>query len=553
MKRYLLSLTALFVTLTIVAQPSWVKKATKAVFTLKTFTADGTLLASSTGFFVAADGAAVSSYAPFRGASRAVIIDAAGKELPVVSMLGANETYDVAKFRVDVKKPQVLTLSVAQPGQQVWMLPYHEVRQVPQGVVRKAEQFNGHYDYYTVAIVMPDNSVGAPLLNDAGDVVGIMQQAMSSVDTLSYAVSALYADSLRITGLSINDPALRAVNIKKALPADYSQAQLTVYLAASQLDSASYAQLIDDFIAQYPDEADGYIYRAQLATTGRHYDAADRDMATAIDVAKQPDDAHYSYSRLIHQKLVTAPADDYAPWTFQLAQQEAERAYAINPLPVYRQQQANVLFADKQYQQACAIYEELTATSLRSADLFVDAARCKVLMADTLGQLAMLDSAVATFSRPYLKEASPYILARAQAREAAGRHREAVVDFNDYEQLNKAQLNDYFYYIRYQSELNGRLYQQALNDISQAVELNPRNEFYYSEKASLEVRVGYYDQAIETAQACIRLMPDFSDGYLFLGVAQCLKGQTAEGVKNLQRAHDLGDEQAADLIKKYAK
>ena len=85
------------------------------------------------------------------------------------------------------------------------------------------------------------------------------------------------------------------------------------------------------------------------------------------------------------------------------------------------------------------------------------------------------------------------------------------------------------------------------------MELNPRNEFYYSEKASLEVRVGYYDQAIETAQACIRLMPDFSDGYLFLGVAQCLKGQTAEGVKNLQRAHDLGDEQAADLIKKYAK
>ena len=120
MKRYLLSLTALFVTLTIVAQPSWVKKATKAVFTLKTFTADGTLLASSTGFFVAADGVAVSSYAPFRGASRAVIIDAAGKELPVVSMLGANETYDVAKFRVDVKKTQVLTLSVAQPGQQVY-------------------------------------------------------------------------------------------------------------------------------------------------------------------------------------------------------------------------------------------------------------------------------------------------------------------------------------------------------------------------------------------------------------------------------------------------
>ena len=34
------------------AQPGWVKKAAKAVFTLKTFDADGNLIASSNGFFV---------------------------------------------------------------------------------------------------------------------------------------------------------------------------------------------------------------------------------------------------------------------------------------------------------------------------------------------------------------------------------------------------------------------------------------------------------------------------------------------------------------------
>lgn len=35
------------------AQPSWVKKATKSVFTLKTFAADGSLIGSSNGFLPA--------------------------------------------------------------------------------------------------------------------------------------------------------------------------------------------------------------------------------------------------------------------------------------------------------------------------------------------------------------------------------------------------------------------------------------------------------------------------------------------------------------------
>ena len=47
---------------TLSAQPSWTKKAMKSVFTLKTFSADGTLLGSTNGFFVGEQGEAVSSF-----------------------------------------------------------------------------------------------------------------------------------------------------------------------------------------------------------------------------------------------------------------------------------------------------------------------------------------------------------------------------------------------------------------------------------------------------------------------------------------------------------
>ena len=49
------------------------------------------------------------------------------------------------------------------------------------------------------------------------------------------------------------------------------------------------------------------------------------------------------------------------------------------------------------------------------------------------------------------------------------------------------------------------------------------------------------------------MAPAQSDGYLFLGLAQCLANEKAEGLKNLEKARDMGDAQAAGLIEKYAK
>ena len=135
----------------------------------------------------------------------------------------------------------------------------------------------------------------------------------------------------------------------------------------------------------------------------------------------------------------------------------------------------------------------------------------------------------------------------------SGRYRDAANDLNDYEQLMAANVNANFYYLRYQCEVGGRLYQQALNDINRAIDIEPQYDLYYAEKASFQVRLGLYDEAVETATKCIEVAPDHSDGYLFLGLAQCLKGLTEEGVKNLKKARELGDSQADDLIAKYAK
>lgn len=551
MKKILLILFAVLPAITM-AQPSWVKKATKSVFTLKTFAEDGSLIGSSNGFFTSATGDAVSNYTPFKGAARAVVIDASGKELPVVSIVGVNDMYDVVKFRVSGKtQPLAVSAASTAAGSQVWLLPYREVKNVPAGTIRKAETFQGEYEYYTIAMTMPANTVSTPLINQAGEVIGLMQQPATDKDTLSYAVSARFADSLKISGFGMNEATLLQTKIKKELPDDIKEAVLALYMASGRQDSAAYVMLVEDFIQKFPNAADGYQYRAQLKASQDDFAAAEKDMETAIKNSLQKDDTHYNYARMIYNKNIFQADKPYDNWSLDKALEQIRLANTMNPQPTYRQMEGNILFAQKKYNEAYDIYTQLTSTNLNRAELYFSAARCKEMLKDSTAMLALMDSTMNTFTKPYLKEAAPYLWSRSQARLQAKKYREAIADMNDYEELMKADVNDNFYYIRHKAEVDGRLYQQALNDITRAIVMNPKETYYYAEKASLEIRVGLYDNAIATAKESLAVDPNDSDGYMFLGVAQCLKGNKKEGIPNLEKAKELGNLQAETLIQKY--
>ena len=314
-----------------VAQPAWVKKASRSVFTLKTFAADGSLIASTNGFFTGFHGEAISNFTPFKGASRAVIIDAQGKEMDVVGILGANDMYDVVKFRVNGKtQPLIISATVAPVGSQAWLLPYREQKNLRNGLIRKAEVFQDDNAYYTVAMTMSDGLVSCPLLNDAGEVIGMMQQPASVGDSLSYAVSARFVDSLKISGLSFNDATLRLTNIKKELPMDVKEATLLLFLAASHTDSVSYATMINDFVRQFPNAPDGYIYRAQQESAAGDFSSAEQDMERAIKVSDKKDDAYFNYARLIYNKEIYQSNQPYANWNLDKALTLIREANSIN-------------------------------------------------------------------------------------------------------------------------------------------------------------------------------------------------------------------------------
>ena len=103
--------------LTSIAQSSAVKKAAKSMFKLTTFDANGNLLHTGYGAFVDANGTCLATWEAFIGASKANIIDAQGRKYDVECLIGANEIYNVSKFKVtvpDEKKMAITPITIAQ-------------------------------------------------------------------------------------------------------------------------------------------------------------------------------------------------------------------------------------------------------------------------------------------------------------------------------------------------------------------------------------------------------------------------------------------------------
>lgn len=536
------------------AQPSAVKNAAKSVFKLTTYNADGTVLSTSHGVFVGNNGEAISDLKPFIGASKAIVTDSKGREMNVERIMGVNDIYDVAKFKVNGKTiPLNVAQSASASGSQAWLVSYAEKSPtITAATVKNVETFMDKYSYYIFSLVVPENTNACPFVNSEGQVIGIMQPSTTSTDI--HATDAKFITELQTTGLSVEDETMKKIGIPPSLPTDKSQALLTLMMAAQANDSIKHAAIVSDFINQYPTSVDGYTAQAQIYIDANDFESAEKEMETAIKKVENKDEAHYNYSKIIYNKEVYKSDIPYAAWNLDKAFEEINKAYAINPQPSYQHQQALITYAKGEYQKAYDMFMDLTKTSIRNPELFYNASQCKQMLKAPMKEvIALLDSAITTTDTLRLREAAPYFLARAEAYVTTDSFRQAVFDYTRYEILVNGNVNANFYYIREQAEVKAKLYQQALIDISTAIMLAPKEPTYYAEKASLELRVNMMDDAIKTATKCIELAPEYADGYLILGLAQINKGDKANGMSNLEKAKELGHVQAQAMIEKYSK
>ena len=546
--------------------PKWVEKAKRAVFSIVTYDKNDKMLNTGNGFFVSEDGLALSDYTLFKGAERAVVITSEGKQMPVSLILGANDMYDVIKFRVAITEKKVPALIIAKTapvaGAEAWMLPYSTQKSIAcvNGKVKDVSKVAGEYHYYTLSMQMKDKMVSCPVMNAEGQVFGIAQKS-SGIDTVTtcYEAGAAFAMSQKISALSLGDAALKSIGIRKGLPETEDQALVYLFMASSSLSGEDYEKLLDDFIRQFPANADGYLRRANYyASKGKDdqtwYDKAVADFNQALKVAQKKDDVYYNIGKLMYAYQLSKPEKTYKDWTYDTALKNVRQAIAIDPLPIYIQMEGDILFAQQDYAGALAAYEKVNASNIASPATFFSAAKTKELLkGDPKEVVALMDSCIARCPQPITADFAPYLLERAQMNMNAGQARNAMLDYDAYHTAVKGEVNDVFYYYREQAALKARQFQRALDDIAKAIEMNPTDLTYQAEHAVVNLRVGRYEEAIQILNNILKTDPKYGEAYRLLGLCQIQLKKTDEACGNFKKAKELGDPNVDELITKYCK
>ena len=529
----------------LMAQPGPVQKVSKSVFTLTTFNKDGGIIASTQGVFIDNKGTAISTFKPFVGATKASIVDASGKSMNVDAILGADELYDVAKFRIigaTTAAPIASKASVA--GEKVWLVPY-SIKKSPfqQEDISSVENFMTTYNYYIFSSSVPENAVGCPFVNKNGQVIGLMH-----TNGQTTAIDANYAKQLKVTGLSTLDAALRETGIRTALPDTEQDAITMMTLKKGQIPVDVYNEYTQEFINKFPTSAFGYKEKALYLVDQEKYDEAAKLMEEGIKKSTAKDEAHSNYADLIYQKIAYKGDSTYTAWTLDMAIDEAQKAYAAKPQPVYKHQEAQINFLKGNYQKACDMFLDLTKSNLNGGELYFEAAQAKTHLKAPAQEIeVLLDSAISVGARTGM--AGNYYLARANFLNEQGQYRRAIQDYNMYDSIARP-VDASFFYTRYQCEIKLRMWQPALLDIARACYLAPKQPTFFAEWASLDLRVKRYDEGISAATHCTELAPEYADGYLLLGLLQKEKGLKDEAIKNLKKAQELGDTRAADYLSK---
>ena len=542
--------------------PKWLDKTKNAVFSLIAYDESGKMLHTGNGFFIGEDGTAIADYSILEGAQRAVVVDAQGKQMEVEMILGANEMYDVAKFLVNIggKKVTALPLAPMTPANNstVFLLPYSTQKggEFAIGRVQSADRVEGSYNYYTLALALKDKMVSCPLVNNDGQVFALAQKSSGADSTtVCYGLDVKFANNLQVSALSFNDNSLTKIGIKKALPDTEEDALALLYMVSMRVSLPDYLQLLNDFIAKFPNSADGYLRRANVQLAISQSDDSMRrveaDLDNALKSSSSKAEVYYNKANIIYSYLGTNPETPYKNWTVDSAVSEINKAIQDSPLPIYYQLKGDMLFSKADYAGAYEAYDAVNHSTLASAASFYNAAKTKELMQDSEAALALMDSCISKFNTPYTAEAAPYLLERGRMRDEAGQSRQALLDYDEYYRAVSTQVNDVFFYLRAQVALRARVYQRALDDYAEAIEMNPEELTYRAELAVANMRVGRNEEALNVLTEAEKIDPNYSEIYRLRGLALVQMKKNNEACQSFNKAKELGNTEVQTLIDKY--
>ena len=563
MNRYLLVILLCAATIVAVAQeraPRWMVKSKNAMLLVTAFDSNGKVLRTGTAFFVSADGEAVASYSLFKDAASAEVKSSDGRSIYKVGrILGANDMYDVVRFKAEVSRPVVflpIATENASVGEQVYMMQFSMDRVQPfkTGTILEASTFNGSFGYYKVSFPISEAEVNSPLLLSTGEVIGLAQEDASGEGENSYAVSVAYANSLDFTLIDHIGRVYSSVQIKKAWPKNVSEADFVLQSASAELDADEYLEMVNDFIAVFPDSPEGYsnraIYYMLAASDAKSLSKAMEDITTAINRSEEKEDMYYRKANMIFNAIVMDSTITEAGWSYEAALEAVNQAIAISDNALYRLLQGHIFFNMQNYNAAYVSYAMVNDSDMASFESYRQSAETLTRISGfNIGDVIdLLDKAIASTGYSPTLAAASAVLERAEWKSRLALHDDEVKDYDLYYDIVEGDVNAVFFYFRHQARIKAGDMSGALEDIQQAIAMEPEAD-YLAEEASLFIRMDEHEKALQSLEKALAANPDFEACYRLKGVCLLRLNRAAEACEAFSKAKELGDPVVDRLIK----
>ena len=156
----------------------------------------GEVVGQGTGFFLSADGLVATNYHVIKGARALRIQTLDGNPTAEVYLVATDTTRDLAMLRVERPNGSYLRITARHTlatGDPVYVMgnPLGQVGTFSTGVVSATRMLDGMELVQITAPISPGSS-GGPVLNDAGEVIGVATLNLSDGQNMNFAVSARY-------------------------------------------------------------------------------------------------------------------------------------------------------------------------------------------------------------------------------------------------------------------------------------------------------------------------------------------------------------------------
>ena len=257
--------------------PELVKKIKPSAVAIETFDSKDNTLARGSGFFIAPDRIITNRHVIER-ATRVEFHLLNGKKYPVRGVLAVDGEGDLALLAVDVPRelavPLPIVRAVPQEGESIVVIgnPYGLEGSVSNGIVSAVREISGYGKIIQITASISPGSSGSPVVNMAGQVIGIATLQAAEGQNLNFAVPAE-----RISQLKIGDIQTFSSLVAETQKNKHASAERLYSLGLAQLSRDDYARALPYFekaVETDPNYAEawyqaGYCY----GSLGRHADA----------------------------------------------------------------------------------------------------------------------------------------------------------------------------------------------------------------------------------------------------------------------------------------